>query len=190
VFWHGNAIPVEISLSHRNGTAVCAIGPRNASFGCDVELVENRDSVFVTDYFTPEEQEAVRQVPDRDQSRVITVIWSTKESALKALRTGLRLDTRSIAVQMNDSLISCGFNNGNTSEWTSVAASGPEREIFVGWFRLDGELVKTLLSAMPVSCPTPLFPITVDRSVEQRHPPQRLRWDKLPVNSFAARKEV
>lgn len=38
-----------------------------------------------------EEQELVARAPERDE--LVALLWSGKESALKALREGLRLDT-------------------------------------------------------------------------------------------------
>lgn len=167
VYWYDKAVPVLISLSHRDGTAVCGIGPRDARFGCDLELVEHRDPVFVSDYFTDEEQQLVQQVPQQCQSRVVTLIWSAKESALKALRTGLRLDTRSVALQINRDLMACALNDGDTMDWTSLAVRGPGGEPFSGWCQFARQFVKTLVSAVPVECPTTLCASRLDEPAEQ-----------------------
>ena len=70
--------------------------------GCDLEIVEPRSDAFVADYFTAEEQEVVRQACPADRFALIALIWSAKESALKALQSGLRIDTRSLSVALDD----------------------------------------------------------------------------------------
>ena len=92
-----------ISLSHCNGNALCAVAPFGTALGCDLELVEPRSDAFVADYFTAEEQELVAQASAADRSFFSTLLWSAKESALKALHEGLRLDTRSVTVSLPDS---------------------------------------------------------------------------------------
>src|SRR5271169_240842 len=49
--------PVTISISHRNGMALCSIAPSGVDLGCDLEIIEPRSEAFAADYFTPEEQE-------------------------------------------------------------------------------------------------------------------------------------
>ena len=64
------------------------------ALGCDLEVIEPRSEEFVADYFTTEEQKMVSQAPIADRSKLLALLWSAKESALKALREGLRFDTR------------------------------------------------------------------------------------------------
>ncbi len=55
----------------------------------------SRDSdAFVADYFAPEEQTLIAHSSPADRELMLALLWSAKESALKALREGLRLDTR------------------------------------------------------------------------------------------------
>jgi 4'-phosphopantetheinyl transferase len=190
VFWHGNAIPVSVSLTHRQGIAACAIGPGDASFGCDLELVEDRDPVFVADYFSAEEQHFVQRVPAPYQCRTVTLIWSAKESALKALRTGLRLDTRSVAVRLDDHLIGCSVDREDSSEWNSFALCGPDSQTFFGWSQCNTGFVKTLVSTVPVSCPTSLAPLTFDEPAARRLTAQTWHSDQPPINLSDIRKEA
>jgi 4'-phosphopantetheinyl transferase len=90
--------PVAISLSHRDGLAMCAVAPANVALGCDLEIIEQRSDAFVEDYFTAEERQLLAQAPVPSRSLLVTVLWSAKESTLKALQQGLRLDTRSVNV--------------------------------------------------------------------------------------------
>jgi 4'-phosphopantetheinyl transferase len=94
----GRPAEVAISISHRGGRALCAVAPAGTAIGCDLELIDPHGDAFLADYFTPEEQGMVRRAADRPALE--TLLWSAKESALKALRQGLRADTRSVAVHL------------------------------------------------------------------------------------------
>jgi 4'-phosphopantetheinyl transferase len=98
-----------------------------------VETVAARSAAFVADYFTPEEKALVVDTPQSERDRLITLLWSAKESVLKALRCGLRADTRDVAVTP--------FASGRFS---ARHISGRE---FRGWWRAAGSLVWT---AVPV----------------------------------------
>jgi 4'-phosphopantetheinyl transferase len=99
-FVQNQPAPLTISLSHRDEIGFCAINPFHLAVGCDVEKVEPRSANFVADYFTAEEEKLVSQAPEQDRHWLATLVWSAKESALKALRQGLRLDTRSVLVDV------------------------------------------------------------------------------------------
>src|SRR5579872_273420 len=94
----GNSPGIEISLSHRSGTAVCAIAPTGTLLGCDLEVVEPHSEAFVRDYFSAEEQAFVMDLPSAYRPGFLALLWSAKESALKALQQGLRRDTRSVVL--------------------------------------------------------------------------------------------
>src|SRR5579863_5646226 len=102
VFIEGVAADVSISLSHREGVAACVVGPSGAMFGCDLEAIEPRSEAFVADYLTLEEQATVRKSSSLHRARVVALIWSAKESALKALRVGLRANTGCVSVDFED----------------------------------------------------------------------------------------
>jgi 4'-phosphopantetheinyl transferase len=104
-------LPVSLSISHREARVFCAISSSDpaavgladgGSFFCtvgvDVERVERRDPAFVQDFFTPGEIRRVGQSAEPWRDVLITVMWSGKEALLKALRHGLRVDTRSVEV--------------------------------------------------------------------------------------------
>jgi len=152
VAWVGNArAPFRISLSHRGGVAVCAISGAGVELGCDVELVEPRSANFIDDYFTPAEHAFLDRAPAVERPQTIALLWSAKESALKALRVGLRLDLRELAVSIP----------GNASPatradpWRAFRIScGPR--VFDGWWRADGPLVYTVVAAPPSAAPSML----------------------------------
>lgn len=100
VVLRNNPTVPSISLSHRAGTAMCAVGAPGIALGCDLETIELRGDVFLEDYFTLEEQRFVSRAPAADRAALVALFWSAKESALKALLQGLRLDTRSLNVNI------------------------------------------------------------------------------------------
>ena len=101
VFLANQPAEVTISLSHRDGIAICAIAGSGVALGCDLEIVEPRSDAFVSDYFTPEEQK--RWSPRRTPQTVFC-FWlysgAPRRARSKHLRTGLRLDTRSVVVNL------------------------------------------------------------------------------------------
>jgi len=145
-FLAGKPAPVTISLSHSAGVAVCAVAPAGTALGCDVELVEPRIAAFAADYFSPEEQALVAQAPPQEQPGLMTLIWSAKESALKALRAGLRLDTRCVVVSPGD----------GSGVWRPLHVRHESGREFRGWWQARNGLVRTLVGDPPALPPTRL----------------------------------
>lgn len=100
------ALPVTLSLSHRAGVAVCAAVAGAAALGCDVERVEPRSPAFIRDFLTPAERAAC--IAASDSAACANLIWSAKESALKALRVGLSRDTWELEVTLHAGARWCG----------------------------------------------------------------------------------
>ena len=145
-FLENRPAPVSISISHREGRAACAVALPRAALGCDLEIVEPRGEAFATDYFTAEEQQLLSQASPAERLRLLALLWSAKESALKALRVGLRFDTRCVVV---DPFV--GRASGG-AEWSPLCARH-NGQAFHGWWRQTGNLVRTLVAA-----PAPLAP--------------------------------
>jgi 4'-phosphopantetheinyl transferase len=159
VFLEGRAAPVSISLTHRDGRAVCAIGDATTVLGCDLEIVEPRSDAFVSDYFTPQEQELVARAAQADRFLILSLLWSAKESTLKALKEGLRIDTRQVEVASEN--VIAAINTAAESP-SSIDAWYPlqtrfEQRTFQGWWRRGGEFVLTLVSE-PESAPPARLP--------------------------------
>lgn len=164
VFVDGHASDVTISLSHRAGRALCAVGSLSSAVGCDLELVEPRSSAFVADYFSAEEQALVAQARAPDRAALIALVWSAKESALKALRTGLRLDTRSVIVRLDAAALSDEANlRGEDStlalrqfedrEWRPLSVRTENGENFQGYWHRAGDFLRTIVAAPPLLPP-------------------------------------
>jgi len=138
VFIHDEAAPVTLSLSHSHGVAFCAIGGNDVGIGCDTEFIEPRSDAFVSDYFTEAEREKVLHASPDKQPLVSTLIWSAKESVLKAVRQGLRRDTRSVVVNV--------VAPGSPDDWTHFPARCQETQRrFDGWWRSDDGHVYTVV---------------------------------------------
>lgn len=129
----GKPADITVSISHRDGSAVALVCPADTLAGCDVELIEARPPVFVRDWFTPTEREAVECAPAPSRDLLVTTIWSAKESALKAIRQGLRLDTRDVEVELS---------REEGEGWRRFTATWSGRPL-AGWSRMEGRWVVT-----------------------------------------------
>lgn len=139
VFLRGQPAPLTISLSHCAGRGICAVSNHGLKLGCDLELIEERSPAFISDYFTSEERKRVAQVPKEDRELAANTIWSAKESTLKALHEGLRLDTRSVVVTVENVLADVG-------DWSPLQAVYAGGEVFHGWWYASGNLVRTVVA--------------------------------------------
>ncbi len=153
VFLHSQPANVAISLSHRVGTAMCTVGPRGSNFGCDLEMVEPRTPAFVDDYFTADEQELFADTPPPERAQLLALLWSAKESALKALRVGLRLDTRCMSVQPSRVTHPLA---ADLTIWHPLSIRYSSTQTFSGWWRLETDLVRTVVSDVPLRAPLPV----------------------------------
>jgi len=151
VVFDDQAAPVTISLSHRNGRALCTVADAGFALGCDLEVIEARSDAFVVDYFTAEEQALVARQSAAERPRTLALLWSAKESALKALHAGLRLDTRSVVVDLLDAAFS---QVGVWRPLQVVYSAGP---LFHGWWQNADGMVRTIVAA-----PAPGLPIQLE----------------------------
>jgi 4'-phosphopantetheinyl transferase len=157
---------VHISISHRAGIGACAVTRSSAMLGCDLEIVEPHSAAFVSDYFTIEEQAFLAEAAQPERLRLLSLFWSAKESALKALREGLRLDPRQVVVSFP---VTPNIQSEN-QELSARRASIPARmsshysgwsplqvdtngQTFQGWWSQTGDLLRTLLAAPPPDPP-------------------------------------
>jgi 4'-phosphopantetheinyl transferase len=141
-FVDGAPVPWTISLSHRAGRGLCAVAPGAAVLGCDLECIEPRDAGLVADFFAPAEQALVRAAAPPDRVRLVALLWSAKESVLKALRAGLREDPR-------DVVITPGATRPDAPWHPLTAVHAPSGRDFAGWWCDAGGWVFTLIAAAP-----------------------------------------
>ncbi len=141
-FFCGAPLPVSLSLSHCAGRALCALMLSNTGLGCDLERIESRSDAFAADYFTAEEQTLVARTIGSHRALLLTLLWSAKESALKAWHEGLRLDTRSLTVALGSKA-----EQAHSHIWHPLQVRHTNGGVFHGsWFH-DGDLVRTMVVA-------------------------------------------
>ncbi len=141
---------LALSLSHSNNRALAAVMQGTTPLGCDLERVESRGPGFVETYFTTAECEAVERANPEDRDTLITIIWSAKESALKALRHGLRVDTRSVEVSADGKI--------GATDWHSARIVASDEGSFGCWWRVDGPSILSVVARPPVEMPVALEP--------------------------------
>ena len=140
-FFGGKHTELAISLSHSHDVGFCALADDGVALGCDIEWIEPRSPAFLADYFTPGEQDFLQtQEPRRDE--LATLLWSAKESVLKAQSCGLRADPRSVEAQLLGRLT-------RAADWSPLTACSPGAK-FTGWWRTTGAFVWTVV-ALPAS---------------------------------------
>ena len=163
VFLFNQKAALGISLSHRAGIAFCVVGSSMSSIGCDLEIVEPRDDAFVGDFFTDNERTLVEKAPAEDRPLLVTLLWSAKESALKALHVGLRLDTTSMDVRSIDAASTQrgedarqnprGVSRPATApgDWSPLNVQHDGAHVFSGWWRYADHMVRTVIVDPPQS---------------------------------------
>lgn len=135
---------LSVSISHRSGVAAC-VAAGGARVGCDLEAIEPRTERFIEDFFTDRERKRVRQTSNRHRDRHVALTWSAKESALKVLRAGLRRDTRTVEVDIEDPSAVGG-------EWQPLVVTvSPESSRMSGWWHEDQDVVLTVVCDDPTS---------------------------------------
>lgn len=146
VFLFNQRAAVSLSISHRAGNALCVVELSGMSLGCDLELVESRDHSFLTDFFTANELKLVEGAPTDKQFMLATVLWSAKESALKALHVGLRLDTTSIDVSPTHVPPHREASHQQAcTGWSPLFLRCTGDHTLPGWWRCANDLVRTVV---------------------------------------------
>lgn len=172
----GRPAAASISLSHRAGTAIVAVSGSGVALGCDLEVVEPRSEEFVADYFAPEERALVACTSPPDRSALLALLWSAKESTLKALQQGLRLDTRSVLVNVANHLPLSGDNrqtpdaqggppwpqappNSSQDGWRPLQIRYINSDHALhGWWQCTGNFVRTVVADPPLLPPVLMNP--------------------------------
>lgn len=145
-FCDGQRLPLILALSHRSELAVCAVAGTETALGCDLERVEPRSEGLVEDFFTERERSLVAGADGEEAELLANLVWSAKESALKAMRVGLRMDTRKVEVELPDRNIVDG--------WRPITVHHRESgRVFAGWWRRILPCVLTILASPPARAP-------------------------------------
>lgn len=137
VFKGTRRVDLSLSLSHRDGRALSVIASDHIQIGCDLEKNESRSRAFVETFFTDSE---IAQIDHFEKNRwpaAATLIWSAKESVLKLLGVGLRVDTRCVSVSIDQA-------GATTLDWHPFSASLVDGTSFTGWWKVDPFLIRTV----------------------------------------------
>lgn len=159
-FLFNQPAPVTISLSHCAGIAMCGVAPFGPGIGCDLELIEPHSNAFIADYLTAHEQALVERTLEEERSLLVTLLWSAKESALKALHMGLRLDTNCVDVTLGDGLpphveqprqglLLVPIAGVDPGGWRPLHVCHSGGQVFCGWWRHADQMVRTVVSILP-----------------------------------------
>lgn len=131
-------VPGVLSISHRQGVACAAwVGDSSLRIGIDLEFIETKSDIFVQDYFTKEESQQVFAYHAEQRALAASLVWSAKEALLKAMQTGLSLDTREVAVSLSS--FDC------PEDWKGLRVSRCAKHegfVYAAW-RLMGDFVLT-----------------------------------------------
>jgi 4'-phosphopantetheinyl transferase len=149
---------VSLSISHSGSQAFCALSLHyGARVGADIECIEERSLAFVHDYFTTDEITDIATTPAGLQPALTTLIWSAKEATLKALRLGLRADTRQVscpilldAIGADDVPPEYRWSKFavevDPALWAQAGLNGPAQWHTVsGWWQIMGNYALTLV---------------------------------------------
>jgi 4'-phosphopantetheinyl transferase len=147
LFHWGQRASYSMSLSHSYDVAVCVLAEAGALLGCDLELVEPRSPAFLAKYLNLSEQICIPAREGFERDAIGSVMWSAKESVLKALGCGMTIDLLRLSVRL-DPVIEAG-------RWSPLAVSPGCASPLEGWWRIYGGFAWTVVPfpASPAPCP-------------------------------------
>jgi 4'-phosphopantetheinyl transferase len=146
-FVRGEKAPLTVSISHSAQHGFSVVAARPAAIGCDIEEIAERSDGFVEDYFTEQERTVIGSGTGNERALVANLIWSAKESTLKALREGLRLDTRAVEVSLTRGLAGSRERSGSSDcEWSPLLVRHGAGEVLHGLWRAHEGFVLTVVA--------------------------------------------
>lgn len=132
-------LPVQLSISHREGCAVAAVNlDAGISLGIDLEWVEDHPLSFYEDFFTADEVRALGEYAAQQLAWAGSLMWSAKEAVLKALGQGLSVDTRTVEVFRIGEKPADGWGD------VELRVANINKERWFGFWRNQGQHVLTL----------------------------------------------
>lgn len=138
----GQRVDGCLTISHREDWALAAwTAQPGLQIGADLEIVPAENPDFLEDYLSPAELEIAARLVGRERACWMILCWSAKEAVLKALRIGLRVDTRSVEVLAQSQAL--------PGAWSMLPARStlPGTEDLRLWWQTEGDLVLTLAAA-------------------------------------------
>jgi 4'-phosphopantetheinyl transferase len=149
-------LPVSLSISHREGTGVAAVGLDGTVVGIDLEVVEPRSDAFVREWLADDEQALVARARAADRhDEVACLVWSAKEAAAKLRRAGLRMNVRAAVVSFDDDPVTATSRPARWRTWQVHVTDGPAEDMIAGWWHLDGAWLVCLATSPDRASPPP-----------------------------------
>lgn len=155
----GEPWDLALSISHAGSRGLAACAPAGTALGCDIECVEPRSPGFVDTFFGDKERSLCAEARDEELPLLANAIWSAKESVLKALRVGLRADTRTVEA------LPMGWADRD-ARWRPVVLHVAADIELCGWWHAHGDSVITLAASAP--CARPLVQCETSRRISSR----------------------
>jgi 4'-phosphopantetheinyl transferase len=130
---------VALSISHREGRALVAVGESPRAVGCDLEAIEPRSRAFMREWLGPAEHELLAGLDDKRTKMVANLIWTAKEAASKVRQEGLRLNVRRARVEPASLELPPG-------SWAPLRVAWEDGSFEEGWWRWEPGWVMSVLS--------------------------------------------
>lgn len=127
----------NITISHSHGMAFCATSIENVAIGCDMEKIEVRSPHFISDYFTEDEINSIKNNAAFNEEALITIYWSAKESVMKVLRKGMKIHPCRLEVSKLFTTIANEYQ-------IALIHTDTENEYY-GWGKVKGEFEYVLM---------------------------------------------
>ena len=152
-------LAASLSISHSGPWGFCALCDEAGwTVGADIERIEPRTRGFVETFFAPAELAAFDAAGSDRRDVLVTATWCAKEAALKALRMGLRADTRQLTCRLAGA-------DAPPRRWsrlsveTALVLGTPDRPLaFAGWWAINEGYALALVVAgpdLPMDLPLP-----------------------------------
>jgi len=116
---------LQFNMSHTDGLAVFA-ATRNRRIGVDVERMDrefkDRDEIAAS-YFSAQETDVYRSLPERDRVEGFFNCWTRKESFIKATGDGLTcpLESFQVTLRPGDQAKLLAVRSGRAEDWSMVS---------------------------------------------------------------------
>jgi 4'-phosphopantetheinyl transferase len=123
----GTRLPLELSLSHSFGVALCGAFWQSEdqgacpSLGVDLERVAFHAPDVLRDYLTPEERHYWITGEGLSPDERVMLVWSGKEAALKALGKGLAVDARLVTCLPDEARGDSSLGVEPESDWRTLS---------------------------------------------------------------------
>lgn len=104
---------IYFNISHSGNWVVCAIS--NNPVGIDVEIIKETDFEIAKRFFAKDEYEKIMNQPIDNRTKYFYLMWTLKESYIKADGRGLSLPLDSFSIMINNDTITLSTGNELTN---------------------------------------------------------------------------